>query len=162
MRRITPDHTQVMAALIGKAQELMKGRPQDAADAAFVNHLIDAFTAMTSKITKDVRGTSLFETPVSCCFHYAFRLLKPRAPYLRRSHPSASKSPTIKTAQALPRGRQRGILTKRAACEPSNHDCCGLRSLSLLTPYPCLRRFCLRRLPTSHLWKNGIKKGFTP
>jgi hypothetical protein len=43
-----------MSALIPKAQEFMKGKPSDAQSAAFVDHLIEAFTAMKTKISKEV------------------------------------------------------------------------------------------------------------
>jgi hypothetical protein len=68
-RRLLAQLLQVMATLISKAQDLMKGQPQDAACTAFINHLIDAFTAMKSKITKDVsakncrKPTSFFFAP---------------------------------------------------------------------------------------------------
>ena len=43
-----------MSALIPKAQEFMKGKPHDAQSEAFVNHLVEAFTAMKTKISKEV------------------------------------------------------------------------------------------------------------
>ncbi len=49
---------QVMAALIPKTQEYIKGKPRDAQCDAFVEHLILAFNAMKTKISKDVRSTS--------------------------------------------------------------------------------------------------------
>lgn len=63
----------VMATLISKAQDLMKGQPQDAACTAFINHLIDAFTAMKSKITKDAAEASrpVLAKVASKCFKVA-------------------------------------------------------------------------------------------
>ena len=43
----------------------MKGRAHDAAETTFINHLIEAFTAMKSKITKDVRAN---HTRAHACF----------------------------------------------------------------------------------------------
>jgi len=39
-------------------QDLIKGQPKDAGNDAFVNHLIEYFTATRQKITKDVRCAS--------------------------------------------------------------------------------------------------------
>ena len=67
-----------MSALIPKAQEFMKGKPTDAQSAAFVDHLIEAFTAMKTKISKEVcyaysrapRGTCAhYISPPSICFY---------------------------------------------------------------------------------------------
>ena len=46
---------QVTSFLIPKLQDLMKGQPKDATNDAFVNHVIDFFTAMKQKVNKDVR-----------------------------------------------------------------------------------------------------------
>lgn len=48
----------VMSALIAKAQELMKGKPHDAQCEAFVDHLVEAFTAMKTKISKEASEAS--------------------------------------------------------------------------------------------------------
>jgi hypothetical protein len=46
-----------MSALLAKAQDAMKGKPHSSECEGFINHLIEAFTTMKTKITKDVRNT---------------------------------------------------------------------------------------------------------
>jgi hypothetical protein len=47
-----------MTALLAKAQDAMKGKPSSECE-GFINHLIEAFTTMKTKITKDVQKTPL-------------------------------------------------------------------------------------------------------
>jgi hypothetical protein len=108
--------------LVTKAQELIKGQPHTAADDTFVNHVIDAVTAIKAKVSKDVRSqSSRLQTLLISRYIVEFRLLRLLAQISPRSLRNASKWPTTKTAPAKRRERRRKRSGRRLACE-FRHD----------------------------------------
>ncbi len=107
-----------MSLLVTKAQELIKGRPPNAADETFINHVIDAVTAVKSKVTKDVRSkSSRLQILLISPYNVEFRLPRLRAQLSPRSLTNASKSPTTRTVLARRRERPQKCSERHLACE---------------------------------------------